>query len=382
MRPGPELTGLCVWCWRRQCAVLAIYPTWSLLFVQYVLIVKQSFPSSRPSLDPFFEPLFDVVSPRSRDTPHPLKRTLFPFARFEHSPLCTATHNMDTQQPPELYDEDMASQDSAPISTPADIVPTAVLAGKQALINTDIEMKDEQQNIHAPPSPAPSGDSQHAPTTLHHLNRPSPSPMSAPSFSAGDHPETSIPSPASPSGADSLSADVDIDPPAALATPTKHEHDDDEEPDAMIDEDQRPAKRARTADVASVSVFSLHYHVPAVAIARHTGCPSRTSKSPARGRRHCRFVCSTCIVHRVLTALHIHMHSFMFASGAVVSITLKQKISFSNSCNCSPLHRPPWPCHRYQQWRLSLPQPKVTLHRLTLPCPLSNSSSRRAYCAV
>lgn len=290
---------------------------------------------------------------------------------------------MDTQQPPELYDEDMASQDSAPISTPADsLVPAAVLAGKQALITTDIEMKDEQQNVHAPPSPAPSGDSQHASTTTlhHHLNRPSPSPMSAPSFSAGDHPETSIPSPASPSGADSLSADVDMDLPTVTPTsPTKHEHDDDEGgPDAMIDEDQRPAKRARTADVASVSVISF-YHVLVVTIARHTGQCCQVHRNLARSRRRRRFVRSTCIVHRVLTALHIHMHSFMFASGAVVSIPFNQsKISFPNSCNCSPLHRLPLWCHRYQQWHLFHPPSKVTLHRPTRPCPLNSSSLPRA----
>jgi hypothetical protein len=110
----------------------------------------------------------------------------------------------------------------------------------------DVIMKDHSNApvVHAPPSPAPSGDSQQ------HTSRPSPSPVYNNNNTTAD-PETSIPSPASPSGSASLPADVES--PSSMPSPAKHEHDDDA---TMDDEmDQRPAKRARTADVVSVSVI-------------------------------------------------------------------------------------------------------------------------------
>lgn len=152
-------------------------------------------------------------------------------------------------QPPELIDEEMASQDSASISTPADAAPPgpAVLSVREPIVPlTDIDMKDETlHNIHAPPSPAPSGDSQQA-TTVH---RPSPSPATVNgSYSAAEHPETSIPSPASPSA----TAPLPVEPNSSAPVAIKHEYEED--PDVTTEEDQRPAKRARTAEVASVSV--------------------------------------------------------------------------------------------------------------------------------
>ena len=195
-------------------------------------------------------------------------------------------------QPPELIDEEMASQDSAPISTPADNAPlsSAVLHAKESIATpVDIEMKDAHNNIHAPPSPAPSGDSQQA-TTVH---RRSPSPAAVNStYSAADHPETSIPSPASPSAA----APLPVEPVPSAPVATKHEYEED--PDAMTEEDQRPAKRARTAEVASVSV-SFHFYPASIAGQRFCACDRR------------RFVHPICIIHRFLTALHSHAHSML-----------------------------------------------------------------------
>jgi hypothetical protein len=193
-------------------------------------------------------------------------------------------------QPPELIDEEMASQDSAPISTPADAAPlSAVLQAKESITTpVDIEMKDAH-NIHAPPSPAPSGDSQQA-TTVH---RRSPSPAAVNStYSAADHPETSIPSPASPSAA----APLPVEPVPSAPVATKHEYEED--PDAMTEEDQRPAKRARTAEVASVSV-SFHFYPASIAGQRFCACDRR------------RFVHPICIVHRFLTALHSHARTML-----------------------------------------------------------------------
>lgn len=111
----------------------------------------------------------------------------------------------------------------------------------------DVIMKEHSVApiVHAPPSPAPSGDSQQ------HTSRPSPSPVF---HNTAADPETSIPSPASPSGSASLPVEVDVAESPSAVSPAKHEHDYDA---AMDDEaDQRPAKRARTADVVSVSFLS------------------------------------------------------------------------------------------------------------------------------
>lgn len=187
--------------------------------------------------------------------------------------------------------------------------------------------------IQAPPSPAPSGESssQQPP-----IQRSPPTTTVTPSisvngFSNPDHPEHSIPSPASPTAASLPVESIEPAEPvveqqeqqqlpvtapatltASVSSPlsAKHEHED---ADAM--DEQRPAKRARTADVASVSVFStLHFiSSPSVFVdafyfatgVRHRVFrPRRRSHTP-RGEDYLLSVIPVSYFS-VLTALHSH----------------------------------------------------------------------------
>lgn len=203
------------------------------------------------------------------------------------------------------------------------------------------------ENVQAPPSPAPSGGD----STAKPVFQRSPSSTTALSINAHtatpDHPENSIPSPASPvaelpqmvtptvevEATTSITAnDIELDvatpkvasvttvtesasglvPSASLAsTSTKHEQED---ADAM--EEQRPAKRARTADIASVSVssfdcffawlsfFNIDVFVDAIFVeesARHSTYPVSTLSSEMHRRQlFLLFIeCYPCTVLRV-----------------------------------------------------------------------------------
>lgn len=187
-------------------------------------------------------PLLTLPSPWHVTCSSRLKGLCFRL-RDSNTPPFAQPHNMDTQ-PPELIDEEMASQDSTPISTPADAAPlgSAILDVKESI---------------TPAEPLPS---------------------------------------------------------ASVAT--KHEYED---ADATTEEDQRPAKRARTAEVASVSVTS-HFYPASIA--------TRFVLAAAVG------LLPTCIVHHVLTALHSHAPP-MLVSGAVVSNVMQTLSDFSYRCFCT-----------------------------------------------
>lgn len=208
-------------------------------------------------------------------------------------------------QPDLIHDDDdmqaASPQESDLVPTPSDdpihFSPTSLSPTKHSIPNEDIDMNDDADGdrdvdddddddnisvdmdigspaptstapvVQAPPSPAPSGDS----STKQTLVQRSPAAtvgVSLNGYTNPDHPEHSIPSPASPTAAslpvepslpvpaleEQPQAQLPVTAPAAALSPAaKHEQED---ADAM--HDQRPSKRARTADIASVSVFSLY----------------------------------------------------------------------------------------------------------------------------
>src|SRR5258708_6739646 len=131
-----------------------------------------------------------------------------------------------------------SSQDPEPVPDEprVDLIP----AGDVAL-KTDVEMVDSNSlSIVTPPSPAPSGVSQPInELSLNDISR------SSPSYSA----------PISPSTAHASAPNGHL----ALFAPHRERRVDDSH--ATTDE-HRPAKRARTADVTSVSVTTLCFHTP------------------------------------------------------------------------------------------------------------------------
>ena len=133
-------------------------------------------------------------------------------------------------------------QDSETIPTPADEPMVDLPRMGDSALKTDIEMAESNSlSIVTPPSPAFSGVSQ----PIHELSLNDIS-RSSPSYSA----------PISPPSTARTSA-----PNGHLAPSAPHRERRVDDSHATTDE-HRPAKRARTADVVSVSVTTLPFHTP------------------------------------------------------------------------------------------------------------------------
>jgi hypothetical protein len=177
------------------------------------------------------------------------------------------------EDPKDAYMEVSSPKESDGVPTPPDDKPAAV----PHVVDDDVDMKDGNSDVvvQAPPSPAPSSDSmKHTPTVRSpSSNAYLPAIVAVNGFSP-DHPENSIPSPASPAGEGmELPSETPLPeqqhfPLSSILSPTssKREPQDDGDTDAMIADEQRPAKRARTADIASVSVFSFRIRRDALGV--------------------------------------------------------------------------------------------------------------------
>ncbi|KAF8338313.1 Bromodomain-containing protein [Cantharellus anzutake] len=147
-------------------------------------------------------------------------------------------------------------QDSETIPTPAD-EPMVDVPSKDLSVKSDVDMAESNSlSIVSPPSPAPSGVSQ--PIRELSLNDVS---RSSPSYSAPISPRPASTTPPAPNG--------------HLAPSAPHRERPVNDLDVTTDE-QRPAKRARTADVASPAAIQQAPTTPP------TPPPTHTTISPAQ----------------------------------------------------------------------------------------------------